>query len=168
MTTASAGKRIAIYAGSFDPLTNGHSDIIRRALSICDQLYVAVAINVNKQPLFPADERVVQIRRALGEESRVEVRAFTGLLVDFARSVSATINVRGLRTVSDFENEMPMAIMNRQLYPGLETVFLAASAETAHISSSLIREVAKFGGNVSPFVHPSVATALVTRFKKAE
>ncbi|MEP6832624.1 MAG: pantetheine-phosphate adenylyltransferase [Gemmatimonas sp.] len=168
MTTASAAKRIAIYAGSFDPLTNGHADIIRRALAICDQLYVAVAINVNKQPLFPANERVAQIRLVIGLESRVEVCTFTGLLVDFARSVNATINVRGLRSMSDFENEVPMAMMNRQLWSSLETIFLAASVETAHVSSSLVREVAKFGGDVSPFVHASVATALLKHFQKAE
>lgn len=162
----SAAQRIAVYAGSFDPLTNGHTDIIRRALTICDKLYVAVAINVNKKPLFADHARVAQIREALGEEPRVEVVTMSGLLVDFAREIGATINIRGLRTVTDFENEMPMALMNRQLNSGLETVFLAASVETAHISSSLIREIAKFGGDVAPFVHPSIARALAARFKE--
>lgn len=164
MTTGSAQTRIGVYAGSFDPVTNGHADIIRRALTVCDKLYVAVAINVNKTPLFSPEARVSQIREAIGADSRVEVCTMSGLLVDFARTIGATVNVRGLRTVTDFENEMPMALMNRQLYSGCETVFLAASTDTAHISSSLIREIARFGGDVSPFVHPSVAVALSNRF----
>ena len=161
---AAAG-RVALFAGSFDPLTRGHEDLIRRALTLADRVVVAVAININKQPLFPTEERVGLIRTAFADESRVEVRTFTGLLVDFAREVGATINVRGVRSVSDFEIEMQMALMNRHLNASLETVFLAPSRDTTFISSSLVREVARFGGDMSAFVHPAVAEALTQRFK---
>lgn len=162
---ATAGTRTALYAGSFDPLTRGHEDLIRRALTLADRVVVAVAININKQPLFSTDERVAFIRAAFADEPRVEVRTFTGLLVDFAREVGATINVRGVRSVSDFEIEMQMALMNRHLNSNLETIFLAPSRDTTFISSSLVREVARFRGDVAAFVHPVVATALAERFK---
>lgn len=158
--------RVALYAGSFDPLTHGHEDLIRRALTLADRVVVAVAININKKPLFSTEERVELIRIAFAGESRVEVRTFTGLLVDFAREVGATINVRGVRSVSDFEIEMQMSLMNSQLHPGLETIFLAPSRDTTYISSSLVREVARFGGDVSTFVHPAVDAALTKRFKE--
>ncbi|MEO7360502.1 MAG: pantetheine-phosphate adenylyltransferase [Gemmatimonadaceae bacterium] len=157
--------RVALYPGSFDPLTHGHEDLIRRALVFADRVVVAVAININKMPLFSTEERVAFIREALRDEPRVEVQTFTGLLVDFARDIGATINVRGVRGVNDFENESQMAHMNRNLYPALETVFLTPSVETAYVSSSLVREVARFGGDVSALVHPTVARALVARFK---
>ncbi len=157
--------RVALYPGSFDPLTHGHEDLIRRALAFADRVVVAVAININKTPLFSTEERVAFIREALRNEPRVEVQTFTGLLVDFARDIGATINVRGVRGVNDFEGESQMAHMNRKLYPALETVFMTPSVETAYISSSLVREVARFGGDVSALVHPSVARALVDRFK---
>lgn len=159
--------RVALYAGSFDPLTRGHEDLIRRALTLADRVVVAVAININKQPLFSTDERVAMIRAAFADESRIEVRAFTGLLVDFAREVRATINIRGVRSVSDFESEMQMALMNRHLNAGLETVFLAPARDTTFVSSSLVREVARFGGDITAFVHPVVAEALTKRFKVA-
>ena len=157
--------RVALYPGSFDPLTHGHEDLIRRALMLADRVVVAVAVNINKSPLFTTDERVAFIRQALSDESRVEVQTFTGLLVDFARDIGASINVRGVRGVSDFESESQMAHMNRKLYPALETVFMTPSVETSYISSSLIREVARFGGDVSALVHPAVARALAERFK---
>ena len=157
--------RVALYAGSFDPLTRGHEDLIKRSLMLADRVVVAVAININKQPLFSLEQRTSFIREALGNDSRIEVRSFTGLLVDLARLIGATINVRGVRSVSDLENEMQMALMNRHLCPELETVFLAPSVGTTFVSSTLVREVARFHGDVSALVHPVVATALRERFK---
>jgi len=156
--------RIAIYAGSFDPITRGHEDLIARALQFVDRLVVAIATNVNKQPLFPLDERLEMIRATTGGETRVEVRNFEGLLVDFARSVNATMIIRGLRAVSDFEYEFQMALMNRHLSPQLETVFMVPSLDTTYISSSLVREVARYGGALDGLVHPVVAEALRRRF----
>lgn len=160
--------RIALYAGSFDPFTHGHADIMRRSLGFVDELVVAVALNINKKPLFTADERVGFIRAAAGDEARVHVRAFNGLLVDLAREMNATMLVRGLRAVSDFEYEYQMALMNRHLHPGLETVFMVPSNETTYISSSMVREVARFGGDISALVHPVVANALAEHFKVRE
>src|SRR5688572_28477801 len=152
--------RTAVYAGSFDPITRGHEDLIKRSLQFVDHIVVAVATNVSKQPLFTLDERVGFVREAVGKDARVDVRQFHGLLVDFARSVGASLIVRGLRAVSDFEYEFQMALMNRHLAPGLETVFMVPSLDTTYISSSLVREVARFNGDVSGLVHPVVADAL--------
>jgi pantetheine-phosphate adenylyltransferase len=140
--------RTAIYAGSFDPITRGHEDVIERALVFVDRLVVAIAINAQKQPLFSLDERLAMLRAALGDNSRIDVRHFDGLLVDFAREVGASLIIRGLRAVSDFEYEFQMALMNRHLSPGLETVFMVPSLDTTYISSSLVREVARFGGKI--------------------
>jgi len=155
--------RIAIYAGSFDPVTRGHEDLIRRSLQYVDRLVVAVATNVTKQPIFTHEERAALLRRVIGDEPRVEVRQFGGLLVDFAREVGATLLIRGLRAVSDFEYEYQMALMNRHLSPSLETVFMIPSIDTTYISASLVREVARFGGPVTDLVHPAVAAALRDR-----
>jgi pantetheine-phosphate adenylyltransferase len=152
--------RIAIYAGSFDPITRGHEDLVNRSLEFVDRLVVAVATNVSKQPLFSVDERVKLIRAALNNRDRIEVRQFSGLLVDFAREVKAQLLIRGLRAVSDFEYEYQMALMNRHLSPGLETVFMVPSLDTTYISASLVREVALFGGEIGDLVHPAVAAAL--------
>lgn len=152
--------RTAIYAGSFDPMTRGHEDLIRRTLGFVDRLIVAVAQNSSKQPLFTTDERVDLMRRAIGPESRIEVKNFTGLLVDFAREEGASLLIRGLRAVSDFEYEYQMALMNRHLSPGLETIFMVPSIDTTYISASLVREVARLGGDVSTLVHPIVAEAM--------
>ena len=152
--------RIAIYAGSFDPITRGHEDLMYRSLEYVDRLMVAVATNSSKQPLFSIDERVSLIRAAVEGESRIEVRSFGGLLVDFAREVGASLLIRGLRAVSDFEYEYQMALMNRHLSPRLETVFMVPSLDTTYISASLVREVARYGGEVSDLVHPRVAEAL--------
>lgn len=157
--------RTAVYAGSFDPITRGHEDLIKRSLQFVDRIVVAVATNVSKQPLFTLEERVAFIRSAVGDDDRVDVRQFSGLLVDFARSVSASLIIRGLRAVSDFEYEYQMALMNRHLAPGLETVFMVPSLDTTYISSSLVREVARFRGNVSDLVHPAVAEALRVRLQ---
>ncbi len=159
------GERIALYAGSFDPITHGHEDLVQRTFAFADRLVIAVATNVNKQPLFTVDQRIAFIREVTGNDPRVEVRAFDGLLVDFARDVGAHVNVRGLRAVSDFEYEFQMALMNRHLYPALETIFMAPSFDTTYISSSMVREVARFQGDVSGLVHPLVARALQERFR---
>ncbi|MEO5799833.1 MAG: pantetheine-phosphate adenylyltransferase [Gemmatimonadales bacterium] len=156
--------RIAIYPGSFDPPTRGHEDLIRRAIGLADTLIVAVAINPNKQPLFDVDERLRLLQLAVGDEPRVELASFSGLLADFARKRGATMAVRGLRAVSDFEYEFQMALMNRRLNPELETVFLVPAVDLTYLSSSLVREAARFGGNLDGLVHPAVAAALKERF----
>jgi pantetheine-phosphate adenylyltransferase len=156
--------RIAIYAGSFDPMTRGHEDLIMRSLGFVDRLIVAVARNASKTPVFTVDERVGFIRSAVGDEARIDVKSFDGLLVDFARSIKANLLIRGLRAVSDFEYEYQMALMNRHLAPALETVFMVPSLDTTYISASMVREVARFGGDVSGLVHPSVAKALRGKF----
>jgi pantetheine-phosphate adenylyltransferase len=157
--------RIAVYPGSFDPPTKGHEDLIRRSLALADQVVVAVAVNVSKEPLFPVEDRLAMLRSAVGDDPRVAFRSFTGLLADFARRAGASMVVRGLRAVSDFEYEFQMALMNRRLQPALETVFLVPALDLTYLSSSLVREVARFGGDVSGLVHPVVAAALAARFK---
>ena len=159
--------RIAIYAGSFDPITRGHEDIMMRSLEFVDRLVVAVATNVAKQPLFTLSERVDLVRATVAGERRIEVRPFDGLLVSFAREIAASLLIRGLRAVSDFEYEYQMALMNRHLSPRLETVFMIPSLDTTYISASLVREVARFGGDVSALVHPDVARALRTKLNQA-
>jgi pantetheine-phosphate adenylyltransferase len=156
--------KIAVYAGSFDPITRGHEDLIFRSLDFVERLVVAVATNVSKQPLFSAEERVALIQDVVGHEPRIEVRQFDGLLVDFARAVGARLLIRGLRAVADFEYEYQMALMNRHLSPEIETVFMVPSLETTYISSSLVRQVAHFRGDVDGLVHPKVARALAERF----
>ena len=157
-------ERIAIYAGTFDPITRGHEDLIFRSLEFVDRLVVAVAINTAKQPLFPVEERVRLAQSVTAGTDRVVVKGFDGLLAEFAARERARLLIRGLRAVSDFEYEYQMALMNRQLSPRLETVFMVPSLETTYISASLIREIARFGGEVSSLVHPAVATALRDRF----
>ena len=156
--------RIAVYPGSFDPVTRGHADLIRRSLAFSDRIVVAVAVNVSKQPLFTLEERVALIRETV-QLPGVEVRSFEGLLVDFAKQVGATMLIRGLRAVSDFEYEFQMALMNRTLAPSLETVFLVPAFDLTYLSSSLVREVARFGGDVSALVDPVVQKALKAKFK---
>ena len=150
---------IAVYPGSFDTVTRGHEDLIRRARRFADRLIVAVAVNPAKQPLFTLDERVALIRRVV-DDPATEVRSFDGLLAEFARVAGATLIVRGLRAISDFEYEFQMALMNRNLAPGIETVFLVPAFDLTYLSSSLVREVARFGGDVSSLVHPAVQQAL--------
>ena len=159
--------RVAIYAGTFDPITHGHEDIMARSLEFLDRLVVAVATNVAKQPLFSVQERVDLVRATMADRPQIEVRAFAGLLVDFARETGATLLIRGLRAVSDFEYEYQMALMNRHLSPRLETIFMIPSLETTYISASLVREVARFGGDVSSLVHPAVAKALRAKVARA-
>ena len=152
--------RIAIYPGSFDPPTRGHEDLIRRSLSLADQVIVAVAVNSAKQPLFTVPERLEMLRETMDGDPRIRFEAFDGLLAEYAKRVGATVIVRGLRAVSDFEYEFQMALMNRQLHPSLETVFLVPAVDMTYLSSSLVREVARFGGDVGALVHPAVAVAL--------
>ena len=156
--------KTALYAGSFDPITNGHADLIKRSLQFVDRLVVGVAINVAKQPLFSEAERVALIEAAVDHDPRVTVQAFKGLVVDFAREQGATVILRGLRFVADFEYEYQMALMNRHLAPKLETMFMVPSIEVSYISSSLVREVARFGGDIDKLVHPAVAAALRAKF----
>jgi pantetheine-phosphate adenylyltransferase len=156
-------KRIAVYPGSFDPITKGHEDLIHRSLEFVDQLIVAVAVNVSKQPLFSLEERVALIKTAVTDK-RVAVQSFDGLLAEFGKKVGASVIVRGLRAVSDFEYEFQMALMNRNLAPKLETVFLVPAFDLTYLSSSLVREVARFGGDVSSLVHPAVQKALKRKF----
>ncbi len=158
-------KRVAVYPGSFDPITKGHEDLIRRSLEFVDQLIVAVAVNVAKQPLFSLDERVALIKQAVPDK-RVEVQSFEGLLAEFGKKVGASVIIRGLRAVSDFEYEFQMALMNRNLAPKIETVFLVPAFDLTFVSSSLVREVARFGGDVSPLVDPGVQKALKRKFGK--
>ena len=150
----------AIYAGSFDPVTFGHLDLIRRATKIFPRLIVAVAKNLEKKPLFSSRERVSFLREAVKDLPLVEVDSFSGLLIDYASRRKARIVIRGLRAVSDFEYEFQMALTNRKLFPELETVYLMPSESCSYISSRMIKEVAFLGGDVSPFVPPPVARAL--------
>jgi pantetheine-phosphate adenylyltransferase len=161
--------RIGIYPGTFDPITNGHTDIIRRAVRIVDRLVIGVARNDGKGPLFATDERVEIVRDEIahlenGDVERIEVRAFDTLLVNFAQSVGANVVIRGLRAVSDFEYEFQMAGMNARLNPQIETVFLMASDRYQFISSRFVKEIGALGGDVSHFVSPRVAVRLLDRF----
>ena len=159
--------RIAIFAGSFDPLTKGHADVIARSAPLFDRLIVAVLVNASKQPLFSADERVAMIRQVVADRPHVDVDTFDGLLAAYARDRGATVAVRGLRTGVEFAEEWQMALMNRHLYAGLETVFIPAAAEFAHISSRLVKEIARLGGPIDGLVPPAVAAHLASRRLRA-
>lgn len=156
---------IVLYPGTFDPITRGHSDIVERAANIFDRVILAVAGSTGKRTAFSADERVHLARQALAHLDRVEVMRFDGLLADFARSQGARLVLRGLRAVSDFEYEFQLANMNRHLAPTLDTIFLTPSEHYSYISSSLVREIASLGGDVTQFVHPSVLAALTERLR---
>jgi pantetheine-phosphate adenylyltransferase len=159
-------KRTAIFPGTFDPPTRGHEDIIRRGLRIADVVIVAIAVNPNKKPLFSLDERLALLRTVVGPDPAVEVASFEGLLVDYARKTGAGLVLRGLRDAGDFEYEAQMAEMNRHLHGGLETVFIAPPGHLAFLSSTLVREVAQYGGDLGELVHPAVAAALRKRFAR--
>lgn len=156
--------RIALYPGSFDPPTRGHEDLIRRAVTLVDRLVVAIAVNPAKRPLFSVEERLALLEATVGDDPRIGFDSFQGLLADYARSIGATFIVRGLRAAGDFEYELQRALMNRQLQSGLETLFMVPASGLTYLSSSLVREVAQFGGNVSQLVHPVVADALRAKF----
>ena len=155
--------RVAIFPGSFDPVTNGHVDLIGRATRLFDHVVVAVLPNTAKQPLFSVDERVAMLREVFAGRTDVEVDTFRGLLVDYARTRRARIVVRGVRGVSDFEAETELALMNRRLDADLDTVFLTPDASTAYISSRLVREIATLGGSLSGLVPPTVVNHLGAR-----
>ncbi|MGI8603338.1 MAG: pantetheine-phosphate adenylyltransferase [Verrucomicrobiales bacterium] len=157
-------RHIAICPGSFDPVTQGHLDVIERATRLFERVIVAVAPNDQKNPLFSASERFTMLESAVANLPGVEVTSFAGLLVDFARSVGAGVVIRGLRAVSDFEFEFQMALMNRKLHPELETCFLTPKEEYTYLSSRLVKEVARLGGDVSAFVPKHVAAALRKKF----
>jgi pantetheine-phosphate adenylyltransferase len=152
--------RRAIYPGSFDPVTNGHLDVIDRARKLFDEVIVAVAHNDQKHPLFPLDERLRLIKGALGKIKNVEVAPLDGLLVDFAKTRKATAVIRGLRAISDFEFEFQMALMNRKLESTVETIFLMPKEEYTYLSSRIVKEIARLGGDVKDFVPARVADAL--------
>ncbi len=156
----------AIYPGTFDPITNGHADLIERAANMFSEVIVAIAANPSKQPLFTLAERVELITQVCAHLDNVTVTGFTGLLAAFAKHNKADIVIRGLRAVSDFEYEFQLANMNRRLNPDLESVFLTPSEENSFISSTLVKEVAMHDGNVSQFCHPLVHQALKERFNK--
>ena len=153
-------KLTAIYPGTFDPITNGHTDIVERATRMFDLVIVAIAGSTDKSPTFSTAQRVVLAREALAGISNVEVASFTGLMTVYAKQRGARVIVRGLRAVSDFEYEFQMASMNRQLYGQAETVFLTPAEHLSYISSSLVREIATLGGDVTRFVHSAVNAAL--------
>jgi pantetheine-phosphate adenylyltransferase len=155
--------RIAVYPGSFDPLTNGHVDIIRRGARMFDRIIVAILLNAEKSPLFTADERVRLIRDVFRETPSVEADIFDGLLVDYVRQKQATIIVRGLRAVSDFEYEMQMALMNRHLSGDVETVFMMPAEQYTYVSSRLVKEVAMLGGSVTGLVPDRVEKRLIEK-----
>jgi len=157
---------LAIYPGTFDPITNGHADILRRSLKIFDRVVVALAENVRKAPLFTIDERRKLIGDALAEDKRLEIDAFQGLLADYCRRRGASVVIRGLRALADFEYEFQSAHMNRRLAPDVETLFLMTGEESFYVSSSLVKEVALMGGDVSGLVPAGVAAALAAKRKQ--
>jgi pantetheine-phosphate adenylyltransferase len=162
------GPRIAVYPGTFDPITNGHSDLVARAAPLFDKVIVAVARSTSKAPGFPLEERVELARSALSDISNVEVRGFDTLLAQFVADCGAAVILRGLRAVSDFEYEFQLASMNRHLIPQAETLFLTPAEEWSFISSSLVREIASLGGDVSDFIHPAVQKALRQKWRKVK
>ena len=152
--------KVALYAGSFDPITNGHTDLIKRSLQFVDRLIVAVAVNVQKQSLFTVEEREALIAAAVERDPRVEVRSFHGLLVEFAKSLEVPVLIRGLRAMSDYEYEFQMALMNRHLYAEMETLFMVPAEEYTFLSSRLVKEVARLRGGISRLVPAAVIRAL--------
>ena len=155
-----------MYPGTFDPVTRGHEEMVRRAVRLFDRVVVAIAASPKKAPLFPLEERVELAREVLCDLPEVSVTGYSGLTVDFARENGLKAIIRGLRAVSDFEYEFQLANMNRQLAPEVESLFLTPSERYSFISSTLVREIAALGGDITKFVHPAVAQALTERFKR--
>jgi pantetheine-phosphate adenylyltransferase len=158
------GAITGLYPGTFDPVTRGHEDLIGRALTVVETLWVGVASDTTKEPLFPIEDRVEMLREVTAGEPRIRVEAFAGLTVEFARRIGARAILRGLRAVSDFELEFQMALMNKHLAPDIEILFMAPDSTYSFLSSSLVREVARLGGDVEAFVSPAVARRLAERF----
>ncbi len=159
------GETIAVYPGTFDPITNGHIDVVNRALNMFDRVIIAVTVNPAKKPLFSIEERLEMIRLTINENPRVQIDTFTGLLIDYVNSCQANIIVRGLRAVSDFDYEFQMALMNRRLNRNIETVFLMTGFRWIFISSTLIKEVASLGGSVEGLVPDVVCRQLSEKFR---
>lgn len=157
---------IAVYPGTFDPVTRGHIDIVGRARKMFDRVVIGVADSPAKQPFFNLDERLDMLQTVFAGDDQVLVRPFSGLLIDFARDCDAAIIVRGLRAISDFEYEVQLAGMNRSLAPEMETVFLTAAQRYAFVSSSLVREIARLDGDVSEFLHPEILQRLTDKLKR--
>jgi pantetheine-phosphate adenylyltransferase len=155
---------LAVFPGSFDPITNGHLDVVDRALRVFDRVRMAILVNPDKQPLFSVDERVEIIREAYRGCARVEVDTFTGLLVDYAQRVGASVIIRGIRAISDFEYEFQMALMNRRLNPRIETVFMMPAESYSYVSSRLVKEVFQLGGRVTDVVPPVVERRLSEKY----
>jgi pantetheine-phosphate adenylyltransferase len=158
-------RSLAVYPGTFDPITNGHADIVRRALGLFDRVVVALADNPRKRPLFSLAERKRMIRQTLADDAGVEVDSFNGLLVDYVRRLGAKFVIRGLRAVADFEYEFQFAHMNRQLAPEVETIFLMTNEDNFFVSSSLVREVAEMGGDIRRVVPPVVVASLKKKLR---
>jgi pantetheine-phosphate adenylyltransferase len=156
-----------VYPGTFDPFTKGHEDLVRRAAKLFDRVVVGIADSESKRPMFTASERIAMAREVLADYANVEVVGFSALLMDFVHSIGASVIVRGLRAVSDFEYEFQMAGMNRNLYPEVETLFLTPAEQYLFMSATIVREIARFGGNVSSFVHPVVAARLKAKVTAA-
>ncbi|KAB1439542.1 pantetheine-phosphate adenylyltransferase [Candidatus Galacturonibacter soehngenii] len=154
----------AIYPGSFDPVTNGHLDIIKRSAELFDELYVGVLNNTSKSPLFSVEERVNMLKEATAEIRNIKVVSFQGLLVDFVKEIDASVVVRGLRAITDFEYELQLAQTNHVLYPSVDTMFLTAKLEYSYLSSTIVREVASFGGDISKFVPDEVAKRMYEKY----
>ena len=163
-----ASKRIAVYPGTFDPITNGHIDLVDRAAQLFDRLIIGVAESPAKRPALPLELRVELAREAVGHHPHVEVRGFDSLLAHFVSDVGADVLMRGLRAVSDFEYEFQLASMNRHLIPEVETLFLTPAEQYGFISSSLVREISRLGGDVSGFVPPAVADALQAQWRRTQ
>ena len=164
-------RRSGVYPGTFDPVTNGHLDIISRCTRVVDRLIVAVAVNAGKSPLFTVEERVAMLEEEAAElnasfDANIEVEPFECLLTDFVRKAGASLILRGLRAVSDFEYEFQMTGMNSRLAPDIETIFLTASENHQFISSNLVKEIGRLGGDITPFVSPSVQQRLIERFEQ--
>ncbi|MCX7710672.1 MAG: pantetheine-phosphate adenylyltransferase [Clostridia bacterium] len=157
--------KIWVYPGSFDPITNGHLDIIDRATKLCDKLIVAVLVNHSKNPVFTLDERVELLKCALKDKPKVEIESFSGLLVDFMKKKNASSIIKGLRAVSDFEYELQMALLNKNLDPEIETMFMMTNINYSFLSSSAVRELAKNGGNIDGLVPDCIKETILTKYK---
>jgi pantetheine-phosphate adenylyltransferase len=158
-------ERVAIYPGTFDPVTCGHTDICNRALNMFDHVVVGVADNPQKRPFFSLQERIDMLNIIFEKQERISVRPFSGLLIDFAEECDSNIIIRGLRAISDFEYEVQLAGMNRSLAPGIETLFLTAAEKYAFVSSSMVREIARLNGDVSEFIHPDIHKRLKSKIE---
>lgn len=156
--------KVFVYPGSFDPVTNGHMDIIERAIGICDKLIVGILINNKKESTFSVKEREDMLKSALNGRANIEVTSFSGLLVDFMKRNNATTVIRGLRAVSDFENEFKLALLNKNQYPDMETLFMMTSSNYLYLSSSMVKELAIYKGNIDSYVPACVKEALIKKF----